>query len=310
MTASAPEFTTLRTLPEDASVDEVCAALDASGAVILEHFVDDTMLAALWADLGPAFESQGWGEEGFIGNRTRRVCSLFAKTLHSAALVTEPRFYGAASYFLQRPVAGFLGDERYEVTPSMQIGVGHGVQIWPDETLQGLHRDDIVHLNTHPGRQTRVLAMVALTDFTAENGGTWVVPGSHLWDDERAPKSEEAVAAEMSAGSALLWLGSTYHCGGPNTSADPRTGLIYALDCANYRQEENQYLAVPIDIVRRYPEQVQRLLGYDVAAPFCGYVDMADPHVLLDGTGRQLGMAEQVPLSPAVGAAHTPAVSA
>lgn len=283
MTASTAGSTTLQALPKAASVDDVCSVLDADGAVILEDFIDDQTLRGLWADLGPTFDTQAWGEEGFLGNRTRRVCSLMARTLHSAAIVTEPRFLGAASYFLQRPFSGYLGEESFEVTPGIQIGVGHGVQIWPDETLQGLHRDDVLHLTTHPGRQTRVLANVAMSDFTAENGGTRIVPGSHLWDDERRPKPEEAVPTVMRAGSAAVWLGSTYHCGGPNISGSPRTGAIYALDSANYRQEENQYLAVPIDVVRRYPEQVQRLLGYDIAPPFCGYVEMGDPHDLING---------------------------
>lgn len=292
MTAPTAKTDTLQSLPTDACVDDVSAVLEADGAVILENFVDEATLMNLWADLGPLFEAQGWGEEGFLGDRTRRLCSLMAKTLHSAAIVTEPRFFGAASHFLQRPVWGFVGEERQKFTPGMQISVGHGVQIWPGETLQGLHRDDVVHLNTHPGRQTRVLVNVALSDFTAENGGTRIVPGSHLWDDERAPKPEESVPTVMAAGSAVVWLGSTYHCGGPNTSEGPRTGLIYALDSANYRQEENQYLAVPIEIVRRYPEQIQRLLGWDIASPFCGYVEMADPRTFLTGERTHLGFAD------------------
>lgn len=287
----AAPSTAVRSMPRDASVDEVCAALDADGVVILEEFADEQTLRGLRADLEPRFEAQEWGEEGFIGNRTRRVCSLFAKTMHSATLIKERRFYGAAEYFLRRPVSTWINDERIELTPSMQVGFGQGIQIWPGETVQGLHRDDVVHLNRHPGPETRLVVMVALSDFTAENGGTWVVPGSHRWDDDRGPKLEEAVPTQMAAGSAVAWLGSTFHCGGPNNSDGPRTGLAFGLDSANVRQEENQYLAVPLEVVRQYPEDIQRLLGYDVAPPFLGYVELADPHDLLHGRREQLGMA-------------------
>lgn len=57
-----------------------------------------------------------------------------------------------------------------------------------------------------------------------------VIPGSHLWGDERAPRIEEAVYASMHPGEALLFLGSTYHAGGTNSTADrtrPMHGLFY-----------------------------------------------------------------------------------
>jgi ectoine hydroxylase-related dioxygenase (phytanoyl-CoA dioxygenase family) len=129
--------------------------------------------------------------------------------------------------------------------------------------------------------------MVALTDFTAENGGTHMVPGSHLWNDERTPDLSEAVPTEMKAGSAALFLGTTYHGGGANqTENDFRTGFTMALDSALIRQEENMYLSLSPEVVRSYPEQVQRLLGW-ASHPVLntGWVDidgkMADPNRLL-----------------------------
>ena len=66
------------------------------------------------------------------------------------------------------------------------------------------------------GRQVRLQIMLAVTDFTAENGATQVVPGSHTWSEERVADPSEAVSAVMRAGSALLFLGSTHHGGGAN----------------------------------------------------------------------------------------------
>jgi ectoine hydroxylase-related dioxygenase (phytanoyl-CoA dioxygenase family) len=125
--------------------------------------------------------------------------------------------------------------------------------------------------------------MIAASEFTARNGATRVIPGSHRWDDERGPREDEAVPAEMRAGSALLWLGSTYHGAGANRSDGPRTGLSYALDLGNLRQEENQYLSIPLDVVRGYPEDVQRLLGYEPCPPMCGLYELDDPMLLLRG---------------------------
>lgn len=279
---------TLTTVPADAAVDDVCAVIERDGGVVVEGLASATTLDALRADLLPLLDRIGCGRDSFSGSRTRRVGALFAHTRHVAEVVTHALFFGAAEHFLQHPVASWLGTERTETTASIQIGGTQAIQIHPGEGAQPLHRDDLVFQWRHPtyGREARVQTMLALTDFSAENGGTLVVPGSHRWDDERVPQADEAVPTEMRAGSAVVFLGSTYHAGGTNRSDAPRTGLTITLDLGFLRQEENQYLAVPRDIVLGYPEPIQRLLGYNACPPLMGWVEidgqMNDPHVLLE----------------------------
>ena len=68
--------------------------------------------------------------------------------------------------------------------------------------------------------------MIALVDFTKDNGGTCVVPGSNHWEPDRQPEEDEIAVAEMSAGSAVIYLGSTIHAGGTNvTDHQRRRGL-------------------------------------------------------------------------------------
>ena len=70
-----------------------------------------------------------------------------------------------------------------------------------------------------------ITALWALDDFTADNGATRIVPGSHL---RRAgkPEAAEAVPAEMPAGSVLLFSGRLYHGAGANTTGRPRLGVV------------------------------------------------------------------------------------
>jgi ectoine hydroxylase-related dioxygenase (phytanoyl-CoA dioxygenase family) len=58
--------------------------------------------------------------------------------------------------------------------------------------------------------------LVAMTKSTKENGATLVIPGSHLWSLDRAPKNEEAIAVELDVGDALIFGGNVYHAGGAN----------------------------------------------------------------------------------------------
>jgi ectoine hydroxylase-related dioxygenase (phytanoyl-CoA dioxygenase family) len=272
----------LKRVTPEASLEEVVEILERDGGVIVDDFADAATLEALWADLGPALDAQAYGENWYNGRKTRRVSSVFARTRQLTPVVTHPLYLGSARAIMQKPVPMYIGKNRVMVTPTIQISATQVIQIHPGQGQQPLHRDDALHLRTHPGPTTRVQLMLAMSEFTAENGGTQVVVGSHHWDDQRAPSTEEAHPTEMPAGSGLIWLGGVYHGGGRNTSDKPRTGLTIALDLGNLRQEENQYLAVPREAVLAYPEEVRRLLGYDRCPPGVGWVEMDDPyHYLL-----------------------------
>jgi ectoine hydroxylase-related dioxygenase (phytanoyl-CoA dioxygenase family) len=168
------------------------------------------------------------------------------------------------------------------MTPTIQISTTQVIQIHTGQGKQPLHRDDALHLRRHPGPTSRVQLMLAMSEFTAANGGTLVIPGSHHWDDERPPETDLAIPTEMRPGSGLIWLGGVYHGGGRNDADQPRTGMTIALDLGNLRQEENQYLAVPVERVREYPEEVRRLLGYDRCPPGVGWYEMEDPYTILE----------------------------
>lgn len=283
----------LTTLSATSSVDEAIDVVDRDGAVIIEDFVDADTLRGLWDDLNPALERQADGDGRLVGEKTRILPGLVRRSARSVAIMRQPHFLGAARHFLQRPVKAWLGEQRVELVPTIQLGISRAIQIWPGVPLQGLHRDDTAHLRTHPGPESRVQVMVAASEFTARNGATRVIPGSHRWDDERAPRDDEAAPAEMRVGSALLWLGSTYHGAGVNASDDPRTGLSYAYDLGNLRQEENQYLSIPLEVVRGYPEDIQRLLGYEACPPMCGLYELNDPMLLLrDGSADPAAMSD------------------
>lgn len=281
-------MTGLTTLPSSATIEEVVAVIERDGGAIVESLFPDETVDGLLADLGPALDGVEFGEEAFFaGTRTRRAGAIFKRTDHIVDVAMNPLYLGVAKRILQQPIDVWFGTERATITPELQIGVTQAIQIAPGQGAQPLHRDDTSFLWRHPsyGREARVQIMVALSEFTADNGGTLVIPGSHLWDDERMPTLEEAVPTEMARGSALIWIGSTYHGGGNNRSEQPRTGLTMGYDLSNLRQEENQFLSVPLERVRELPADVQRMLGWSSGENFMGWVEvggqMVDPHLLL-----------------------------
>ncbi|MCX4850657.1 phytanoyl-CoA dioxygenase family protein [Streptomyces sp. NBC_00893] len=288
--------TRLTVLPgATATVDEVVDVIRREGGVVIDGFLKPSALAELHRQLEPVLDRTRCGDDAyFAGTMTRRAGGLFGRLDLMPDIALHPLYYGAAKKILQKPVPIWAGDDRVEIVPDIQVGVTQAIQIQPGQGDQRLHRDDSSFLWRHPdyGREGRVQIMVAVSDFTEENGGTLVIPGSHLWDDERGPRREEAVSTCMRAGSALIWIGSTYHGGGDNSSDAPRTGLTMAFDLACLRQEENQFLSIPRDKLLGLSEEIQRLLGWGSGENLMGYVErdgqMVDAHVLLENDAVDL----------------------
>jgi len=281
-------MTGLQKIPTDGTTDDVVAALERDGGVIVEDFLSAVTLEGLRHDLMPLLERQSTGRDGFSGFNTRRLSALFAHTRHCVEIATHPLYLESAKHFLCRPRDVWVGDDRLSLAADIRIGVTQAIQLAPGQCAQPLHRDDTAFLWCHPtgGREGRVQIICAVSDFTAENGGTLVIPGSHLWDDERKPKLSEAVPTVMKAGSALIFLGSTFHAGGANnTKNEYRTAAGLALDASNVRQEENLYLSLSSELVASYPEHVQKLLGWSAGTNHMGWIEvdgqMIDPIHLL-----------------------------
>ena len=135
--------------------------------------------------------------------------------------------------------------------------------IGPGATEQVLHREEDPFQFFKPPRPNMIVAsMWAMTDFTAANGGTHLVPGSHRWPQDRVARADEVVAAEMQAGSVLLWMGGTLHGAGANRVDEWRYGVFLSYSLGWLRQEENQFIDVPPNLARTLPKQVRDLCGY------------------------------------------------
>ncbi|NKF25224.1 phytanoyl-CoA dioxygenase family protein [Pseudomonas sp. BGM005] len=272
----------LTKLPSTATIDDVLECFERDGGCIVESMLQKSTLDGLWEDLRAELDVTPNGEGYFVGNQTRRVSGLFNRSKHMQELITQPHFYGAAERQLCKPFKYWLNGTQYESIPTLQISLTQAIMIMPGQGLQPLHRDDIAHHRRHPGPDSQVQVLYALSEYSEANGATRVIPGSHKWDDDRAPTYEESVPAEMNPGDGLIYLGSTYHGGGQNTTVDrPRTAIATTLVLGYLRQEENAYIAVPRDRVREYPERIQRLLGWSTNPPFCGWIEMRDPHYLV-----------------------------
>ena len=253
----------LPTLAPTAGVSEVNAVIDEVGAVIVAGLVDPTILDRLrddlapWVDRTPAGSSSGDPEwENFHGRNTVRVNGIAAKSPAFAKICLNETILGVADRRLI-PDGGAT-----QISDTQLIAIG------PGEPAQYLHRDQtgwpwFNHL-LPDGPEITMIAMLAVTDCTADNGATRIVPGSHLLaDSDHLFDPAGSVPAEMTAGSVLLFSGKTIHGGGPNHTADQwRHALHVGYLLGWLRPEEAHAFSVPTSVGAALPRRAQELLGF------------------------------------------------
>ncbi|MBN35419.1 MAG: hypothetical protein CMM46_11730 [Rhodospirillaceae bacterium] len=264
----------IQTVDPYVSQEQLDAILRRDGCAIIRDAIDHETIDRFLADLDPFLNRKPCGNGNFVGYHTKRLHSLLSKS----ALVQDFLIHDKLLEVMDLTLAPWC--DSYQLNSNSITAIG------PDETPQPLHRDDLLYPLAHPSeRNACCTTFWALTDFTEENGATRIIPGSHLWDDERVPQDDETVGAVMSKGSFCVFLGGTYHGGGRNTTSDEwRIAMFVGYALGWLRQEQNWYLSVTPEEVRKMPEKLARLLGFNLHKPFLGWVqDFQDPYDIING---------------------------
>ena len=255
----------------DADPTEIAGAVRTDGYAIVQSLLGAEQLATLQTELEPHLAATDLGCEDFWGHKTKRFGALLARSAVAQQMLVHPSVLGVADAILMPYCASYWVN---------YTGVMH---LAPGESAQSLHRDTNLWPFANPAPPLTLATMWAVSDFTRENGATLLVPGSHLWSDERAPEPIEVESAAMPAGSVLLYTGNVIHGGGANRSNGARFGVALHYVLGWLRQEETQVLTMSMDEARKLPEQVQRLIGYSLGASSLGMVDHKDPFEVLTG---------------------------
>ena len=234
-----PELRTM--MPEDGEA-AILAELQKSGGVIIEGLLAEELVEQLNREMDPLIEVASSTTDinpvidAFFGDKVRHVTGMAGKSVAFAEQVMcHPLFLSLCNSVLLPNCADY------------RLNLGHLMDRGPGSKRQYIHRDELVWVHyPDPDREIQVASIVALVDFTQENGATALLPGSHLWKKDRQPQESEIAYAEMKAGSAVIYLGSTLHAGGANQTQEQwRRGFHLSYCLGWLRTEENNLLAVP-----------------------------------------------------------------
>ena len=279
----------------DTNIANVVSVLRRDGAVIIKNLIEADLVDTVRGELRPELDVQGLKTQSdFNGSLTFRIGHVLATAPSAAAIVDHDMVVRVANEILLPHCAAY------------QVSSLTAIEILPGEAAQALHRDDTIYPIDNAGMELQIGVMWALDDFTEDNGGTRVVLGSNrflrAW---HLPNLNAWESAVMSRGSALFYMGSTWHGGGANRSDASRMGLINVYSLGWLRQESNQYLDHPPELAARFSPRLRALLGYaahgmgdDQCGTFRGecpaWVDEPPEPTWCDERGGHVGTAADV----------------
>ena len=253
--------------------DAHAAEIRTQGYTVIEGFMDAGTVAAVRAGLAP-YMGAHHGRNDFEGFKTERVYTLVARAKVFEDLAEDARVLALLDRFLQ---------------PGYLLTASQSIQINPGETAQAVHFDDGFYRLPRPRPAVSFTLIAAVDAFTPTNGATEVIPGSHLWsqdeiDARRAVGELETQLRpmEVQAGACFVMSGALLHRGGGNRSDRPRLAFTNQYCEPWARPQENFFLAIPKEDVRRMSPRLQTLLGYDIWPPFMGMVTASHPAKALD----------------------------
>ena len=248
------------------STEQVLSELVKEGYSIVDGLAPSALITGIGKALEASLSELSYGQNSFVGTKTKRMHSLFGKLRELDELAVNKEILAIAE--------ALLGD--------VILGASVATQIFPGERKQSFHYDDGIYPLPKNYGEVKLGVMWAIDDFTEDNGATIVISQSH---GKRGKYSslkdiQERVIA-MPAGSALLYVGSLWHAAGKNRTNKPRLGVILQYVDSWLRPQDSHLISVQIEEAKKLGPKLQALLGYSMRQPFLGYVDGINPINLL-----------------------------
>ena len=239
------------------------------GWCVIPNAVSPQLIDALDTDLAGDFRDTPYCNGGFYGARTKRFGRLLARSPLARKIVQHPLILGITAKVLE------------PWCDTIQLNLTQGLALHPGAPPQLPHRDQDMWRGAIGETEYLVNVMWPFTRYTSANGATIVWPESHGKRalDLEPPAGEFPV--ELEPASALLFLGSTLHGAGGNSSGEVRRGAIISYCLGWLKPYENQWLAYPPEVARSFSPELAALVGYQQHRPNLGNYEGQCPSVLL-----------------------------
>lgn len=250
-------------------IDTPSATLARDGWCIFGRAVDPDVIGGINAELEARFAATPLCQGAFYGERTKRFGSLLTRASAIEQLVMHPL------------VLAIVEQALLPSCERIALNLTQAIEIHPGALRQLPHRDQDMWGGPKGGIEYLVNVMWPLTTFTRTNGGTRLWTGSHIDDPDALLPEHDSIVPTVLPGDALIFLGSTLHGGGANTSSSPRRGIVISYCLGWLKPFELQWLVYPPAVARRFSPDLAALIGYAQHRPNLGNVEGQSPAILL-----------------------------
>jgi ectoine hydroxylase-related dioxygenase (phytanoyl-CoA dioxygenase family) len=235
-------------------LDKAQADLEAYGACVIADALDAAKLRETHTALYRAAEADrayGWAQKYPYGGGdhvNQRIWNLPSRDPVFCYLAEHP----VAMHFVKQ----VLGWPALLSSMSANITSGGGQSMI-------LHADQ-GYMPAPWSRPLGVNVAWCVDDFTADNGATCYVPGSHHWDGQGQGQDmkDRLTPIEAPAGSAIVMEGRLLHTNGINTNGVSRAGVFSWYTLPIYMPQENWFLSLNPAARQFGSETLQTLFGF------------------------------------------------
>jgi len=229
--------------------------MNEKGWVIFEEMIDLELIEKMRVDIVLAYK------------RCRNIQMLNgipdnnAHTVHHL-IGEEPSFF---NYLEETPIHEYVA--RYFEGEFILNSFGGAINTTDSSNYaHQIHRD----VRTYSNQPLIMLnTLVMLDDFTAENGATWMLSGSHKYEEKPSQKYfyEHAKQAIGKAGSILVFNSNVWHAGGKNTSDQVRRSITPMYSKPYIKQQFDYPRIVGYENQSKLSDSMQQILGYNSRTP-------------------------------------------
>lgn len=253
-----PEYTSS---PELAITDDPLEAVDnlrMHGYVILTDILPADLFERLYERVveqaaAEAAAGVAYYDKNVVGgsDKSQRVWCLHNKGSECREFLIAPKFHVVA---------------REMLGADYQLSDLQATFIAPGSPAQVLHCDQIWAETVIPLR-LGVTFVFALDEFTADNGATRVIPGSHVHNRGMAPddifvESGATIPALVPRNSAVMIDSRVWHGAGANATDDQRRAIILGFKRSWVRASSNGPLSVRPEVLDGFGDFEKTLFGF------------------------------------------------
>lgn len=229
------------------------------GHVILRNVVDSE-----WVDKLCVSVDKSFSQHKQIQQLNNNEIESYGVALH--VLINDDVFIDFLSYLIDSDLIGKL--ETLYFGANCILNSMSALNNLPNQSNFSafIHRDLRFYSETLP---VMVNCLLFLDDFTIENGGTYLLPYSHLKKEKPTDDYffENATQATGKKGDLLIFDSNVWHASAHNKTTQGRRGLPITISRSFMKQLLDYPRAIGYDRMGSFPIKLQQFLGYHSRVP-------------------------------------------